>query len=162
MDVVNVLTGEGFEREVLGISHVDIDVKRLPRYNKKLNFFETVEMVKTIQGIYNWNPKIPKTEISKKLFEITRSLLKKSSGERLRIFVSVGTRLDLHFGTDFFFELNGSVATVDLTISNKKDEVKANLLVRPFDIYKRQHYVAKQVVYFLERGLVVSKPVCSL
>jgi hypothetical protein len=143
MAVVNVLTGEGFEREVLGISHVDINVKRLPKHNKKLNFFETVEMVKTIQGVYDWNPKIPKTKISKELFEIIRSLLKKGLGEKLRIFVSVGTRLDLHFGTDCFFELNGSVVTVDLTISNKKNDIKANILIRPVDIYNRQFHVAK-------------------
>ena len=161
MTVVNFLTGEAFERGVLGISHADVDVKKLPRYDKKSDFFETIEMVKTIQDVFNWNPKRPKTEISKSLFQVTRLLLGKGLSEKLRIFVSVGTRLDFHFGTDCFFELNGSVVTVDLTISNKKNDIKANILIRPVDIYNRQFHVAKQVTYFLKRGLAISKPVCS-
>ncbi len=145
--MINVQTGEDFERLVLGISHVDI--RNLSRRFGEYDFRASVAEVKKMQGLFNnWNPKRPKTELSMNLFQTVSSMLSEEQKRKLRLFVSVGTRLDFHFGTDCFFEISGSVATIDLTISNWK-KCKANVLVRPIDIYDHQIRVAKRIVRFL-------------
>jgi hypothetical protein len=150
--MVNVRTGEDFERLVLGISRVDL---MLPREQfTHTNFFDSVEEVKKLQGLFNhWNPKRPKTELSMELFQTVCLLLGERHGKRLRFFISVGTRLDFRFGTDCFFEIDGSVASIDLTISEKKTSLKANVLVRPVDVFcdTYRRCVAERIVWFLQK-----------
>lgn len=131
MGILNIKTGEDFERLVLGVSHADF--KSFPGQNRKLNFHDSVKQVMQMQGHFNWNPKRPCTDLSKSLYEDVCSFLTPKEIKKLRLFVSVGTRLDYHFGTDCFFELDNSVATVDLTISKWKI-CKANVLIRLDDI----------------------------
>ena len=130
MDLVNVKTGEDFERLVLGISHADVGKSHR---KSKATFQESIEAVMKMQGQFNWNPKRPRTELSKGLFNNVCLFLNAEEARKLRLFVSVGTELDFRFGTDFFFESGGSVATVDLTISRWK-HCKANVLIRLDDI----------------------------
>ncbi|MFA6797266.1 MAG: hypothetical protein WCR40_00950 [Candidatus Paceibacterota bacterium] len=149
--MLDVQTGEDFERLVLGISRVDLRLQG--EQATRTNFFDSVEEVKKKQGLFNhWNPKRPKTKLSMNLFQNVRFVLGEKRSKNLRLFVSVGTRLDFRFGTDCFFEIDGFVASIDLTISEKKHFFKANVLVRPVDIVSRQVWIARRIASFLERN----------
>jgi len=153
MDVLNVKTCEDFERLVLGISHADVG-----NYcsKNKATFQESIEAVKKMQGQFNWNPKRPKTELSRDLFNNVCLFLNAEEAKRLRLFVSVGTELDFRYGTDFFFESKGSVATVDLTIIDltisRWKHCKANVLIRLDDIEGGFRIrLAKRIARFIQK-----------
>ena len=143
-----VKTGEDFERLFLGVSH--LDVEKIPGQSNTISFEEYVDMVRRIQGLFCWNPKRPRTELSRRLFDDVRLILGGEWAKKLRLFVSVGTGLDAHFGTDFFFEVGDSIVTVDLTIS-RWTRHKSNVILRPDDLFDgdRMEFASKIAGFFL-------------
>ncbi|NQV93075.1 hypothetical protein HQ403_01080 [Candidatus Kaiserbacteria bacterium] len=57
-----------------------------------------------------------------------------TEGERVKLFTAVGTPLDLFHGVDAFFEFDGHVITIDLTINPHKDSGKAHFILTGDDI----------------------------
>jgi hypothetical protein len=138
--VVDVLSsegdGHGFEREVVG--HTTSDVPAEHRCTWVNNFREGINAVRGHQCHLNWDPKRPKTDLSRALYSVVNSRLKRK-GE-LYLFDAVGTILDLRWGVDCWFECGDQIATVDLTVSHFKKYFKAHFLLRRIDFLWNRYY----------------------
>lgn len=55
-------------------------------------------------------------------------------GLPVRFYTAVGSALDIHEGTDGFFEFAGAVVTIDVTLNPKKEIAKADLVVQKSDL----------------------------
>jgi hypothetical protein len=56
------------------------------------------------------------------------------------MFVAVGTPLDSRYGVDLFFEYEGAIVTVDLTISERKEDPQADVVLTLADLEENLHY----------------------
>jgi hypothetical protein len=131
--VVLARTGHDFEREFCGIASVDVDPRFRLSHVRDLR--AGVERVKGWQKyLGNWDPTTPKTRLSNCLFRRVAQRLR-WGGKKLRLYISVGTRLDL-MGVDCFFEYKRRFVTVDLTINPHKRGSRADLILRP------EHFVS--------------------
>ena len=50
---------------------------------------------------------------------------------KLKLYGAVNTPFDLFHGVDAFFEYEGRIVTLDLTLNEKKDEYKADFIINP-------------------------------
>ncbi|MEX0651917.1 MAG: hypothetical protein WD509_02365 [Candidatus Paceibacterota bacterium] len=66
-------------------------------------------------------------------------------GDEARFFTAVGTSLDVHQGIDGFFEFNGVVVTIDVTMNPDKETWKADRIVHPEDLEDIPHLVGRIV-----------------
>ncbi len=55
-------------------------------------------------------------------------------GLSVQFYTAVGTALDVHQGVDGFFEFNGVVVTIDLTMNPEKVIAKADFVVQKSDL----------------------------
>jgi hypothetical protein len=55
-------------------------------------------------------------------------------GLAIKLYTAVGTALDIHEGTDGFFEFAGVVVTIDLTLNTNKEVAKADMVVQKGDL----------------------------
>lgn len=122
--------GPGFEREILILAFHDVD-KRFRRYRVE-NFIEGVKIVRGIQDHLQWNPRAPGTGLAMAFFEEVARRLR--VGSRLRMFSSIGTRLDL-MGVDCWLEYYGRLVTIDVSTMPSKDDLRADVLL------SRSHFV---------------------
>ncbi len=76
-------------------------------------------------------------------------------GMKVPFYTAVGSSLDFHHGVDGFFEFNGVVVTVDVTINPTKEVAKADLVVHPDDLENLPALAARVAAEFvrkIERG----------
>ncbi len=139
MNIESVIrSGEDFERLVLGFSHQDIH-HIFNRAKDKRDFNQCILEAKQLPTIYGTDPKKPKTKILRALFQNIQSNMK-SYQKDLRVFPCVGTVLDSNFGIDLFFECQGKIASVDLTIKRGKVNPKADVVITLEDLKLNHHY----------------------
>ena len=134
--VSNPHDGRAFEREFCGcaFSEVDAHLRRGPR-----NFKDGIRKVKECQCVFNdWNPRKPRTPLTECLYRRVASRLRK--GEELRLFITIGTMLDLKMGIDCFFECDRRIVTVDLTVSSFKKYYRADFLLTRQNFLRNEHY----------------------
>ena len=141
--------GYGFEREFCGCAFPD--VARHYRQEPIDDFADGVKKVKELQTALGWNPRRPKTKLAMCLFRRVGSRLRYGVSE-LRLFISIGTKLDL-MGVDFFFEYGGRVVTVDLTVSDSKPDVRADFVLTRGHFLRDEHYkVGNRISQWLSNG----------
>ena len=121
-------TGKLFEHDVLregaGIFHV---VAKPPYKTYKKAMAEVVE--KTNQS--NWDPSDPNTRVCNDLHATVAINLNLDDWNELKLYPAVGSAFDIYHGVDMFFELDGKIVTIDLTVNTDKDFYKANVIVTP-------------------------------
>jgi hypothetical protein len=139
MVIQGITTGEDFERAMLGISHSTAR-HAVPRLFGTRDFETCVEHVKENQQYLGWNPRKPKTLLSKRIYTCVASGLKELPKKDLRLFISVGTPLDEKYGVDCFFEFQGAIVTIDLTISERKQDPRADVVLTLADLNFDLHY----------------------
>ena len=136
---VEVKDGEGFEAAVFGFSHLQVE-KTHRRYCGQPPLDVCIRRVRNLQSQLGWSPRRPTTKVSKALFRTVASHLGKYKN-KLRMFCALGTVLDFIHGTDLFFECNGRIVTVDLTISKKgKVSPKAMIVITLQDMIMNRYY----------------------
>lgn len=146
--IVFARTGYDLEREFCGCACVDVD--RRFRCGRVHNLIQAMRLVKNYQSRLGWNPKRPKTALSRCLFRRIASRLR-NGGADLRLFISVGTRLDL-MGIDCWFEYCHRFATIDLTVRNDKVTSGADFIVTRQHFLDNQHYqIADDIAQKLAR-----------
>ena len=139
MVIQGITTGEDFERAMLGVSHSTAR-SAVPRLFGARDFETCVDHVKQHQQCLGWNPRKPKTLLSKRVYTCVASGLKALPKKDLRFFISVGTPLDEKYGVDCFFEFQGAIVTIDLTISERKGYPKADVVLTLEDLRFDLHY----------------------
>lgn len=120
-------TGYEFEREFCGIASVDVDPRF--RLTSVRNLRTGITRVKGWQKYLGWDPSAPRTELSACLFNQVIQRFRRGD-RKLRLYISVGTRLDL-MGVDCFFEHRHRLVTIDLTVNPSKHRSAADLILRP-------------------------------
>jgi len=134
--------GHGFQNEFCGCDLTVVDPKLKQRVR---NFREGIQRVKECQCLYNhWNPRRPRTPLAQCLFQKVKSRLK--TGDDLRLFIAINTALDYWMGVDCFFECNGRIVTVDLSVSSYKRYYKADILLTRQDFVKNHHYKKGDII----------------
>lgn len=115
--------GLRFEKEVFGC-----DSSRRIRVNAHVSFMEGVQWVKEMQSsYYQWDPRHPSTKLTRLLFERVREELPQHVRNELGLYVALGTMLDLSFGTDAFFQVDGAflvIAPIDLKTGKSYEKKK--------------------------------------
>ena len=108
-------TGHLFEREVLG------ECRAAARGH--MGYREAAELVR-------------KSQPTKKTSTATR--LEAEVGKRLggavKFFTAVGSAMDLFHGTDGFFQFEGFIVTIDVTMNPNKDSGKADVIICEDDL----------------------------
>lgn len=128
--------GHGFEREFCGIAFPDVDARL--RAERVPSFKEGLKRVKGCQRELNWNPKRPKTELAHCLFRrVSKNL--KNGKNKLRLYIAIGTRLDM-MGIDLFFEYDSRTVTIDLTVRERKDRARADIVITRDNMVRDEHY----------------------
>ncbi len=112
---VSGYTGHLFEEEVLG--------RCLARHRGYMRWREAVGAVRENQ------PRKKTPVVARLEGEVGRLL-----GGTCAFFSAVGSALDVFHGVDGFFEFEGEVVTIDLTMNPLKDSTKADLLVTSEEI----------------------------
>ena len=128
--------GYGFEKEFCGCSFPEVNKQF--RRSRVQDISHEIRRVKEYQSSLNWNPKKPKTPLAQCLFRRVASRLERGI-PKLRLFISVGTRLDL-LGVDCFFEYYERIATIDLTVSPFKENPRAHFVITRSDFLRNEHY----------------------
>lgn len=124
---ISGLTGRLFEYEVLGEVAkcvVAEDIKYLP-------FRLATEQAKKNQPS-TWDPTDPPTDFANDLHAYVALKLGIDDWSQLNLFSSTGQALDVFHGVDAFFEYQGAICTLDLTLRNKGG-YKADLEITPND-----------------------------
>lgn len=119
----------------------------------KRSFDRSVDHVKRNQHTIvcnGWNPKKPHTEAARAMHTRVAKNLPRGKRE-LRLFVSIGTTLDVYYGVDAFFEYRGVIVTIDVTISRYKKKAKADFVLtasdfQSNDLYKKLDAVAAEIM----------------
>ncbi len=147
------LSGHSFESVVCGSSSDDVDqrILNLP----DVSFFEGIRKIKQVQGIYNWNPKQPNTDCGQLFFgAVAKHLVKQR--QNLRMYIALGYRSLERCGVDVFFAYGDyGLATVDLTVNQRKVRSGARVIVRPEDfVNDRCCQVGARVAEILWRSQV--------
>ena len=131
----------GLEEEQALLGH-KLDWEDLLKKNKisseRKPFRKWVEI---IQNIYPENPAVPQRKWGKDLYNFVADQLKLNLDdiESLKFYKTIGTDLD-RMGVDCFFIFKNpetykeAVFTIDLTINPKKDEAKADMVVKTDEI----------------------------
>lgn len=104
--------GRGFEVEFCGVHFDEVPEEFRARYIRR--FSDAVEMVISCQEQLRWNPQEPKTRLARCFYEQVQKNLG-PKGYDLRMYISIGTRLDL-MGVDFFLCRGRRIRTFDLTV----------------------------------------------
>lgn len=107
-------TGHLFEEEVLGACKVRWDRKRY--YSYRL----CVEATKKCQ------PKQTRHQVVSLETTVSSEL-----GQPVKFFTAVGTPMDVLHGVDGFFECEGMLVTIDLTLNPHKTSHKADIVFNP-------------------------------
>jgi hypothetical protein len=157
---VNATTGEELEEELLrsrrkkeaGVAALSGKERpKKKRENKKghlgrayVDYERSLQLAMRHQPWGN-NPRCPGTPFLKEMYNCIAPQLTKGS-HRLRIFLAVGTPFDHWHGVDFFFEYEGIVVTVDVTIRPGKDKYHADILITRNDILCDAHHKKAQEI----------------
>jgi len=106
----------GMEWERLFFGHASIDFSK-PAFQR---WEDAIEEAAAIQSIFSWDPKNPRTEMSRKLYDGVRERLREKYQENLALYCAIGTALDWHHGIDGFFRVGRYVVAIDLTTNKGK------------------------------------------
>lgn len=122
-------TGHLFEERVLGVC--------LAKSRGHMQWREAAEAVRKGQ------PREKKPIAARLENEVGKQL-----GGRCMLYTAVRSSMDIFHGVDGFFEFQGTVVTVDLTLNPNKDSGKADVIIYPDDIDDLPALVARIVREF--------------
>ena len=148
MYIKSVGNGQDFQTELLlGIDKIEEqvsseksgknDYKKVHR-PEYLPFSKSVLLVKRNQE-RGHKSRCPRTPFLKAMYNCIAPMLRKGRS-KLRVFVALGSSLDIFHGVDCFFDYEGKIVTVDVTISSWKERYKADVLITLEDIQRNEHY----------------------
>ncbi|MGB8815947.1 MAG: hypothetical protein WCC74_01755 [Minisyncoccia bacterium] len=105
-----------------------------------------------------WDPHYPHTKVARALFTSVASWLGVGKKTReLRIFVAIGTPLDLFHGVDLFFEYRHQIVTIDLKLKPRKG-IKAHFLITLEDIRENRYYqISREIASELNKKVEEEK-----
>jgi hypothetical protein len=112
-----------------------------------------------------YDPCAPSRDGARKLHGAVAKELKKVLGlvedRELRFYTAVRTPLDDLHQVDGWFEFEGWVITIDLTISDRKDQAKANVVVHAQEADDNFEFAAKDIAdaFYWKRTLNARKDV---
>lgn len=143
------LYGRAFEKDFLGI-HFD-EVPEELRNLRSHCFRRAIEIAMCNQDKLQWDPRNPRTRLSRCFYERVKMGL--GDEDDLQMVISIGTPLD-RMGVDFFLCLNErKIVTFDLTVNpgKKKKDATDYLLTRQ-GLVRGEHYaLARRVAEDLLR-----------
>jgi hypothetical protein len=116
------MTGKQFELTVLAKSG----------WEKHYQFLDKEQMCRVIRYAQPTDPRYPPKPLGQKLMTAVQSALKAEWRSRLKLYTALGSPLD-DAGIDGFFELEGAMATFDLTINLNKKKKGADFIVYHLD-----------------------------
>jgi hypothetical protein len=118
------LTGHLFESQVLGECRVKWD-------GSYRSYASSMELVRANQP---GDPMDPATRTANDLHALVAEQLGLDDYAKLGFYTAVRSPLDFFHGVDAFFEFQGVVVTMDLTLNPHKDEAKAHIVIHPKDL----------------------------
>ena len=123
---MNGYTGRLFEEEVLGEIHLSWD--------GYMTYRDSVKYVKEHQ---EWDPTDPSTDKANDLHALVAIDLDLEDFDELKLYNALDTPMDYFHGVDCFFEFEGEIVTIDLTVNPSKITYKADLVLHPDDLEKK-------------------------
>lgn len=114
------MTGHTAEEEILGCCKVSWDGKTYFRFK------EAMDMARKCQP---FDPSCPSLEGARILHGAVAKALRLVDATALKLFTSINTPLDRFHGVDGWFEFEGKIITIDLTLQEQKDHARANFVV---------------------------------
>lgn len=132
-------TGRLFEEEILGEIHVSWD--GYMTYNRSLEYAKEHQ---------EWDPSDPETPKANDLHALVAIALNLEDWSNLKFYNAVDTPMDYFHGVDCFFEFDGEIVTIDLTVNPHKREYKADLIVHPDDLEEKK---IRNLAYFISNLL---------
>jgi len=151
---IQARTGEELEEELLrGSIKANTEGSEFKRKHKgggkplKRGYvdFEKSLMIAKSHQPWGHNPRRPRAPFLREMYDCIAPLLKKGR-HYLRVFIAVKTPLDFWHGVDFFFEYEGNIVTVDVTLKPGKDFYKAKILITSNDILRNKHHRKAQEI----------------
>lgn len=120
-------TGRLYEEEFFGVC--------AGRARGYMTWRESMAFAKEFQP-KGWNPSEPNTKMANNLharvcMAIEERICEDLDWEKVKLFSAIGTPLDWYHGIDAWFEFEGTVVTIDLTVDQNKQSSKANLVIHP-------------------------------
>lgn len=140
-------TGGLLEEEVFGRCRGDWDGETY------LSFRDSLEYAKNNQPV-GWRVSDPASRFAGDLFSLVALKLGLDDWSELKLYGAVGTPLDIFHGVDGFFEYNGEIFTIDLTLNQHKDSYKADIVINPET--SDLEVVADEIASSMSRGALVA------
>ncbi|MEK7641664.1 MAG: hypothetical protein AAB365_01565 [Patescibacteria group bacterium] len=145
-------TGHIAEEEFLGTCRVCWDGKGYVNYRDAMN------MARDNQTD---NPSAPRLSGARMLHGAVARELKIADSKQLKLYTAVGTPLDLIHGVDAWFEFEGIVITIDVTMKEQKDRAKANVVVHLQDVANDFEFSAKDIAdafHWMKQPAITAPP----
>lgn len=117
-------TGKLLEEEIFGRCGGSWDGKTF------FKFSDSVEYAKNNQPS-SWRLSDPEPRFAGDLFATVAQGLGLDDWSELKLYGAVGTPLDIFYGVDAFFEYEGEIITIDVTLNKNKEVYKADFVVNP-------------------------------
>ncbi len=163
---IEARTGEEFEEELLRGSIREsrknpktegLELKRKHKSGRRplkrgyVGFTKSLMIAKSHQP-WKHDPKRPHAPFLREMYDCIAPSLRKGR-HYLRVFIAIKTPLDYWHGVDFFFEYEGKVVTVDITLKPRKDFYKADILITLNDIQSNAHHrKAQEIARLLQQA----------
>ena len=168
-----VRPGRAFEVRVLAVSEKQPN-KNSFKEPREPTLYERAQKEAVQNQPGNWNPCSPTTELAQKIFGVVYTEIQKRHPKLLTLFTlklynTVDTELDRHFGVDFLFRLEDQFgnsyasASMDLTISLRKlsNRGGANFAVFPTDFLPgKLDKMGKMICFHLATCIVTRSNGC--
>ncbi|MCR4279667.1 MAG: hypothetical protein NUV78_02955 [Candidatus Zambryskibacteria bacterium] len=117
-------TGSEIEEEVVGRCMLKWNGKHVP-YQQSM---------RSVMANQPWDPSDPEPKFANDLHASVALALKLDDWSRLKLYTAVGSPLDYYHGVDCFFEFEGLIVTIDVTVNPNKLEYKADLVLNVSDL----------------------------
>jgi hypothetical protein len=128
---------------------------------KFISWQSAVKFVIANQHVYPWDPSVPSTSISRRLFGEVRKRIKSEFQHELKLYCALGTALDWWHHIDCFFLLGPYIVTMDITTDQDKKQVGETLVIRREDVWPSQEEISKRIAQLfneqIEKDLQMGK-----
>ena len=137
-------TGKIFESEVL---------PSLSDSWKDEGYFDEERSFECVRNHQEWNPSDPNNKVANELHYKVAEKLGLDDVNELKFYSALHSPLDKYFGIDAFFEINGALFTLDLSINPHKDVAKADIVVTEKDLHdeKELDNLSQTIARYLQK-----------